>query len=118
MKKYIFTLAVSSILAISLLAFSSTVTAGRKVIGHWIDYSLYVGATYKISVEDGKTYLSRKFKDGSGGVFEVVKDTTSIGKATYREIDDKDGDYYVINKRGYLEIRDSMGLIVTLEPAK
>lgn len=118
MEKIIFTLAFSIILAISFLVFPSTVTAGRKVIGNWIDSSLYVGATYKIYIEDGKTYLSRKFKDGSGGVLELIKDIKHIGKAAYREINDKDGDYYVINKRGYLEIRDGMGLIVTLELAK
>ncbi|MFC1567464.1 hypothetical protein ACFL3R_01335 [Thermodesulfobacteriota bacterium] len=118
MKKNVFIFAVSLVLATSLFTLPDSSVAGGKVIGHWIDSSLYVGATYKIYIENGKTYLIRKFKDGSAGTYEVIKDAKSIGRATYRDPDDKHGDYYVINKKGYLEIRDSMGLIVTLDPLK
>ncbi len=118
MKKVISTLVVSLILGIYLFTFPSSAIAGRRVIGHWIDNSHIVGAIYKIYIENDKTYLSRKFPDGSRGVLELVKDARSTGRATYSDLDDRTGDYYVINKRGFLEIWDSMGLIVTMKPVR
>ncbi len=118
MKKVISTLVVSLILGIYLFTFPNSVIAGRKAIGHWIDNSHIVGAIYKIYIENDKTYLSRKFPDGSRGVLELVKDARSTGRATYSDLDDRTGDYYVINKRGFLEIWDSMGLIVTMKPVR
>jgi len=113
MKKLLFALVIILVFGISLLTFSGSVSAGRKVIGKWQDFSgVLMGAVYEIYVDGGKIYLSSKYSDGSGGIDQLEK----IGNR-YREIGDE-LEWFVINSRGYLEVHDTMGLITTMKPIK
>jgi hypothetical protein len=113
MRNFLFKLVVIFVFGISLVTFSGSVTAGRKVIGKWQDSSgVLGGAVYEIYIDGGKIYLSSKYSDGSGGIDQLEK----IGNR-YREIGNE-LEWFVINSRGYLEIYDTMGLITKMVPIK
>ena len=70
-------------LLVFLFAFSHSVFAEKKIIGRWIDESPYGGSTIEIYVEDGKTYMSKVYNDGSKGKMEMIKKPSSIYFTVY-----------------------------------
>jgi len=90
-----------------------------EIIGKWRHRCLYGGpAVYTLLKRDGKVILLKKFHDGSSGETEM-----QLKKGLYRDrYEEKGGaaysDYYIINRKGELEIYDSQGLILTMHSIK
>jgi hypothetical protein len=83
------------------------VPPARRIVGQWIDDSL--GRTlWIISFRDGAAYVSH------GGAFEV--ELVGLGAQPFQQFERKEpskaGDWYRINERGDLEVRDDHGLIL------
>lgn len=87
--------------------------ASRKVVGRWLDQSPMVGGKISIYRKDGKLYMERTFKDGSGSNKEMVEKSSSNGKRFEEKSGASFGEHYIIDQKGDLQIRDQEGLIVT-----
>lgn len=89
-----------------------------EIIGEWLDESPYVGAKYTLMKKNGKIFMVRKFKDGSGSEKEMIKKSHS-GKLRFEEKEGNDfGEYYLIERNGNLGVYDRAGLISTMRPIK
>ncbi len=82
---------------------------GRQVIGLWLDE--LISRRIILYREDGKLLMESTFRDGSVGTYEMTERTTSRGLRFDHKNRLPSGDYYVLNRSGDLEIRDSDGLI-------
>ncbi len=83
----------------------------RKVIGTWFNRDN--GCTRSFEESNGKYYDVARCKDGSGGKSgpQIAKKSLTV----FHPIPPKrDGDHYVIQNNGDLEIRDNQGIIDTL----
>lgn len=92
--------------------------AAREVVGSWLDQSPVVGGRISIYRKDGKLYMERTFKDGSGYNEELAEKPSSSGKQFEKEGGSNFGEYYIIDQQGDLQIRDQQGLIATARKTK
>ena len=84
----------------------------REVVGRWLAQSLLT-ARFIIYLENGKPYMEQKLKDGSMLNKELVKKTSSRGQRFEEKEGSRFGEYYLIDRRGNLEVGDQDGLIAT-----
>jgi len=85
----------------------------RKVIGSWLDESPGSPSKIIIYFENEKYYMQNIYPDGSSGVQQIVKKPSSQGQRFERIKYSRAGDYYLIDSKGNLQIRDNEGLIAT-----
>ncbi len=89
-----------------------------EIIGEWLDESPYAGAKYTFFKRNGKIFMIRKFKDGSGSEKEMIQKKQS-GRLRYEEKGGNDfGEYYLIERDGDLGVYDNDGLIKTIRSIK
>jgi len=86
---------------------------GREVIGRWWE-GMPFNCIEEIYKEKNKYYLV--YKLDNGGL--VTKELTKKGKNTFKVIDSRAGDYFVITENNDLESGDNDGLISTAKPIK
>lgn len=86
---------------------------GREVIGRWRE-GMPFNCITEIYEEKNKYFLL--YKLDNGGL--VTKELTKKGKNTFKVIDSRAGDYFVITENNDLESRDNDGLISTAKPVK
>ncbi len=85
----------------------------REIIGSWIDDRMYVGNRTTIFRQDGKLFMENTYADGSSGKKEIVAKPSVSGKKFEDKEDKGFGDFYLIDSRGNLQLRDQDGLIST-----
>ena len=84
-----------------------------NTLGKWSDEAFFGGAVITIYRENGKFYLEENFAgDGSVLNLEVVEKRSPIGRR-FEDVDSANGDQYVIDGRGNLQLRDGDGPIRT-----
>jgi len=93
-------------------ATNEPVNTSRKLAGTWFDQRPHVSGKITIYRKNGRLFLTRKFKDGSSYNTELIENSSSRGLRLDKK-ESNHGDYYIINKKGDLEMRDSDGLIST-----
>jgi hypothetical protein len=93
-------------------------TPERDVIGTWLDDRPFVTHRVTIYREDGRTYLERRFPDGSSGREVVVETTVPRGQKFQTPDPGVSGDYYLLVSGGALEVRDDEGLITVARPVR
>jgi hypothetical protein len=72
--------------------------SSNKIIGEWLDESSYVGAKYTLMKKNGKIFMVRKFKDGSGSEKEMIQKNHS-SKLRFEEKDGNDfGEHYLTER--------------------
>ena len=88
-----------------------TTSATTKVIGEWRDA---VGKAFdnkiKIVWEGNKIYAITTLEDGESLKQELFQESKD-GKTIYRVVNSLQGDYFVINQLGNLELYDDWGFI-------
>ena len=87
------------------------------ILGIWLDERPFVANKTTIYRQNGKLYMEWKFHDGNSINEEMVKKTSLSGER-FEEKGSSHillafGEYYVVNQRGNLELRDNDGLIST-----
>jgi len=89
----------------------------REIIRAWKDDRAIAEARITLFREDGKLYI--EWDHGSTGIMtgryerEIKRQQSSVGERFADTNASLDGDYYVINSSGDLELRDGDGLIST-----
>ena len=83
----------------------------REIIGKWMDNRPFVTRRIVLYRENGKVFMESTYADGSSGTDEVGESSTSPGMRFDSSLNNED--YFVIDRNGDLEIRDSMGVIAT-----
>lgn len=101
------------LLLLSNVACAQTEQEPSNVIGTWIDDRPYAGYTLILSEEGESLVMTRLFTDGSSTKNEMVSQQTTSGIRLGTAQDSED--YYILKPDGSLELRDSMGLIATLQ---
>ena len=92
--------------------------SSREVVGTWLDESPVVGSKITIYRQNGKLYMEQIFGDGSSSKKEMTKKASSRGQRFEEKSSSSSGDYYLINTRGDLEMRDQVGLVATAKRIK
>ena len=92
--------------------------SSREVIGTWLDESPVIGSKITIYRQNGKLYMEQIFGDGSSSKEEMTKKASSRGQRFEEKTSSSSGDYYLINTRGDLEMRDQIGLVATARKVK
>ena len=87
--------------------------AKRQVVGVWLDPSPLVGGRITIYWESGRTYMRNEFRDGGDSTNEVSSTETRHGTRFEQLGRNRTGDFFLLDERGDLQIRDSQGLIAT-----
>lgn len=89
-----------------------------EIIGKWFGEFPYGGVKYTFLKRDCKIIMIRKFKDGSSYEKEMIQKNQS-GRVRFEEKGgNDDGEYYLIERNGNLEIYDNVGLILTMHSIK
>lgn len=83
----------------------------RDVVGTWIDD--FLGTKMTIYRQQHQFFLEEKFKDGTALRQEVVETRSPLGRRFNETEEPAEGEYFIINQRGNLELRDNEGLIAT-----
>jgi len=97
---------------------SQTKDLSGEIIGQWLDESPYVGAKYTFLTRNGKTFMIRKFKNGSVSEEEMIQKNQS-GRLRFEEKGGNDfEEYYLIERNGSLSVYDNDGLISTMRSIK
>jgi hypothetical protein len=90
---------------------ASPIPPGRVVVGRWLDDSAG-GGLYTIYREDGLLYVEAMGGHPGGGIVdELVEVGYPAGQRFERKKLSRAGDYYLIDLKGDLEVRDGDGLI-------
>lgn len=85
---------------------TKTVNKKEKIIGSWIDTESAFKGRITIYKKDNKLYMRKIYKDGSIANHECKK--YKVGsQSRIKKKSDKLGDYFVIDKKGYLWHGDS-----------
>ncbi|MGB7060741.1 MAG: hypothetical protein WBF13_00125 [Candidatus Zixiibacteriota bacterium] len=92
--------------------------SSREVIGTWLDESPVIGSKITIYRQNGKLYMEQIFGDGSSSKEEMTKKASSRGQRFEEKTSSSSGDYYLVNTRGDLEMRDREGLVATASKVK
>jgi hypothetical protein len=85
----------------------------RDEIGAWQDNQANFASRITIYRKAGGLFMENRFSDGSVLTTEMVERTSSRGRRFEDKVDRKNGQYYVINRQGNLEVWDPDGLFVT-----
>jgi hypothetical protein len=85
---------------------------GRDVVGTWLDDRPFMASRLTIYRSEGQLILEQKYPDGSSGESELHERATSAGRR-FEEVGRQTGDYFLLDARGDLQIRDAEGLIAT-----
>ena len=85
----------------------------REIIGSWIDDRMYLGNRTTIFRQDGKLFMERVSWDGSSGKKEIVAKPSTSSKKFEDKEGNSFGEFYLIDSRGNLQLRDQDGLIST-----
>lgn len=92
---------------------AAPVPDGREIVGQWIDDRPFFGVRLTLYRKEGTLYMEQRFKDGSSGVDEVREDQSRLGRRFEKSDGSGEGDYWLIDSHGDLQIRDGEGLIAT-----
>ena len=97
---------------VSMFKKSSSTDSNRKIIGTWLEEH---APTRKLVLyrAKGKVFLETVYKSGNAGSQEMGEKKTSVGFRFFKNKGSSQGDYFLLNKNGDLEIWDSEGLIST-----
>lgn len=87
---------------------------GREVIGSWM-VSGILSRRIDIYEESGECFMSITYKDGSSSVKEIVQSRRGRFQC-YTEQGNRHGEYYLVNSRGQIEVRDEIGVIDRGDP--
>ncbi len=87
--------------------------ANWEVLGRWLDGSSFAGGRITIFREDGELFIEEKFKDGSSLNKELIEKKSRLGRRFDPIEGFGNGDYWVLDASGDLQIRDNDGLNVT-----
>jgi hypothetical protein len=85
----------------------------RTVLGHWIDET-FLNSLITLFEENGKTYLEILFKDESESIKEQIV-TKVKGGIRYENVDNKHGEYILVDKKGVLNYYSEDGLFNEIE---
>lgn len=99
----------------ALVATAEPVSAD-EMIGTWVGDQPYMPARITLYREGDKTFILRKYADGSGSPAEVVETQTSTGHRYHEP--GSGGDYVLVTPSGMIELRDAEGLIASFRPAR
>ncbi len=75
-----------------------------EIIGEWYDSTPYIEGKWTISKNNGKYYLMREFKDGSGDS-QIIENSLPNGKGRFLYNDGRD--YIIIDDNGNLAFYDT-----------
>ena len=84
----------------------------RNVVGIWLDDRPYAGTTITIYRENEKLYVESKYKDGSGSTEEMTETQSRIGTRLVEKGGNPHGEYFVLDKKGSLQIGDNNGIFL------
>jgi len=96
----------------------SSAKPGREIIGTWYDEAPYASRKLVLYKENNKLIMESHFKDGSTMIQELIEKKSSLGRRLEEKEGSSFGEFYIINKNGDLEMRDSEGLIATAKKIK
>jgi hypothetical protein len=85
----------------------------REVIGSWLDETLHMGRRITIFRQNGKLFLESVYYDGSSGKKEIVEKLSGKQRAFRKKEGSSVGEFYLIDKRGNLQMWDEEGIIST-----
>ncbi|MCK4342810.1 MAG: ABC transporter permease [Phycisphaerae bacterium] len=85
----------------------------REVIGSWLDERLHFGHRVTIFRQNGKVFMENKFPDGSSGKKEIVEKPSGSARKFEKKAGSSVGEFYLIDKKGDLQLWDQDGLIST-----
>ena len=91
--------------------------AGRTVKGVWLDRSPFVSGRITFLERDGKLYVERLFKDGSGSTDRLLEEQRKDGNRFFIE-GGRRSDYFKIDRQGNLQMWDEEGLIASAESVR
>ncbi len=84
----------------------------RDVVGQWLDDRPFMASRLTIYRSGGQLYLERRYPDGSSSDHRLRERATPDGRR-FEEVDRQTGDYFLMDTRGDLQIRDAEGLLAT-----
>ena len=84
----------------------------------WLDETPSFASKITIYAEQEKLYMERTFTDGSSGNREITEKPSSYGRRFEVKTGSRSGEYFLIDSRGSLQIRDEEGLISTAKRIK
>lgn len=90
-----------------------TATPGREIIGTWYEEAAYISRKLILFRQNGTLLMESIFKDGSSMVQELIEKPSSLGRRLEEKGGFSFGEFYIIDKDGDLEMRDSDGVIGT-----
>ncbi len=85
---------------------------GRDVVGEWLDDRPFMASRLTIYRSREQLFLERRYPDGSSSDHQLRERSTQGGRR-FEEVGRQTGDYFLLNARGDLEIRDAEGLLGT-----
>lgn len=85
---------------------------GRDVVGTWLDDRPFMASRLTIYRSGGQLVLEQRYPDGSSGDSRLRERVTPAGRR-FEEVGRQTGDYFLLDARGDLQIRDAEGLIAT-----
>lgn len=92
---------------------AKTASAGRDVVGIWLDEDAYAGATITIYRENKKLYVESKYKDGSESTAEMTETKLNNGTKMVEKSGNPHGEYLVLDKNGALQAGGKNGIFLT-----
>jgi len=114
MRRYFVSAFVFAFVLLSLYTFAHS--GNRKEIGRWRDDTPTISSTLVLYKENNQYFINYIFDKGEIVTQELVKEKSKKGKESFRSVSHS-GEYYIIRKDGYLEVRDYKGLIFTARPS-
>jgi hypothetical protein len=84
-----------------------------NILGDWYCNQPFLESRTSLYIKDNRIYLKNVFKDGSSGVDEMIEKKSAMGRRFEEKEVNPNGEYYLINTNGLLEIWSQNGKIVT-----
>jgi len=88
----------------------------KHEIGQWKDATPLVGGILTLYTEDTQVFLEILYPDGSRSNKAVTESSSKLGRVFHQSNGSED--YWVLDRAGNLQIRDSQGLITTAKAIK
>lgn len=91
---------------------AETASAGRDVVGVWLDEDAYAGVTITVYRENKKLYVESKYKDGSESTAEMTENKLSNGTRLVEKGGNPHGEYLVLGNNGDLQAGGKNGIFL------
>jgi hypothetical protein len=116
MRRYFVSLSFFAFVLLSLDTVADS-SGSRMELGRWLDDTPTISSTLVIYQQNNQYFITYIFDKGGTVTQELIKEKAKKGKESFRGVSHS-GEYYIIRKDGYLEVRDSNGLIFTARPSR